>query len=210
MRALLLETDPSYAQLVSAVFALEGVQLHVVRAEGEFAQVAHLFNALFLDASGGQDADLSQCLRIIKHVARPVYIFHPREDAIQQLKALVGLDVTWIPADFRVLTMRDRVHLLSQASAATSAPRQRAVTEREQEVHQLIADGYSTSEIAKALHLSPSTVKTYSQRLKKKLDVGSRRELVQVYTRTRGGLHAVHSDVADVRATPKTTRDQNG
>lgn len=48
------------------------------------------------------------------------------------------------------------------------------LTEREHEVLRLIADGLSGPDIARRLHLSPSTVKTHTQHLYEKLGVGER------------------------------------
>ena len=45
------------------------------------------------------------------------------------------------------------------------------LSEREREILLLVADGYSSAEIGKALFLSPKTVETYRSRLMKKLKV---------------------------------------
>lgn len=49
-----------------------------------------------------------------------------------------------------------------------------ALSRREREVLTMIADGSSIPQIAKALFLAPSTVKTHTQRLYEKLGVGDR------------------------------------
>ena len=46
-----------------------------------------------------------------------------------------------------------------------------ALTSRQTEVIRLIADGYSTRNIAEFLHLSPKTVEKHRQSLMKKLDI---------------------------------------
>jgi two-component system response regulator NreC len=53
------------------------------------------------------------------------------------------------------------------------------LSEREQEVLQLTAEGYSSVETGKKLFLSPKTVDTYRSRLMQKLGLGSRAELVR-------------------------------
>jgi two-component system, NarL family, response regulator NreC len=53
-----------------------------------------------------------------------------------------------------------------------------ALSEREREVFQLIAEGRTNKEIAEILHLSPSTVETHRARIMEKLDVHSAVEIV--------------------------------
>jgi two-component system, NarL family, response regulator NreC len=53
-----------------------------------------------------------------------------------------------------------------------------ALSEREHEVFQLIAEGHSNKEIAALLNLSPGTVETHRARLMEKLDLHSAAEIV--------------------------------
>jgi DNA-binding NarL/FixJ family response regulator len=53
------------------------------------------------------------------------------------------------------------------------------LTAREREVLDLVADGSTNSEIAKALHLSPHTIKEHTSALYRKLKVRNRAEAVQ-------------------------------
>jgi two-component system response regulator DesR len=53
------------------------------------------------------------------------------------------------------------------------------LTEREQEVLALVAEGSTNREIAMSLHLSPHTVKEYTSALYRKLDARNRAEAVQ-------------------------------
>jgi DNA-binding NarL/FixJ family response regulator len=53
-----------------------------------------------------------------------------------------------------------------------------ALTEREREVFQLIAEGHSNKDIAGLLHLSPGTVETHRARIMEKLDLHSAAEIV--------------------------------
>lgn len=60
-----------------------------------------------------------------------------------------------------------------------------ALSAREKEILQLLAEGYSSSEIAEKLVISPSTVHTHRSNLMSKLGLNTRRELVE-YARQRG------------------------
>jgi DNA-binding NarL/FixJ family response regulator len=53
-----------------------------------------------------------------------------------------------------------------------------ALTEREREVMELVAQGLSNDEIAARLVLSPATAKTHVSRIMTKLDVRDRAQLV--------------------------------
>ena len=61
------------------------------------------------------------------------------------------------------------------------------LTEREAEVLKLTAEGYSNTEIAGRIYLSPKTVDTYRQRIMEKLGLHHRAELVR-YALDRGLL----------------------
>ena len=53
-----------------------------------------------------------------------------------------------------------------------------ALSEREREIFQLVAEGRSTKEIAELLYISPSTVETHRSHIMEKLDVHSTAEIV--------------------------------
>jgi two-component system, NarL family, response regulator NreC len=62
-----------------------------------------------------------------------------------------------------------------------------ALSEREEEVLRLTAEGFSNQEIGKQLYISPKTVDTYRQRIMEKLGLQHRSELVR-YALNRGLL----------------------
>jgi DNA-binding NarL/FixJ family response regulator len=63
------------------------------------------------------------------------------------------------------------------------------LTEREREVLKLVAEGYSGTEIAEQLVISPKTVDTYRERIMQKLGLRHRYELVR-YALNKGMLKA--------------------
>ena len=65
-----------------------------------------------------------------------------------------------------------------------------ALSPRENEILQLLAEGYSYKEIAEKLVVSPSTVHTHRNNLMRKLNLSNRRELIQ-YARRRGLLRSL-------------------
>ncbi len=62
---------------------------------------------------------------------------------------------------------------------------QPALTQREREVLHLLAEGYTTKEIAQQLVVSPSTVHTHRTNIMKKLNLNTHHELIR-YARQRG------------------------
>lgn len=86
------------------------------------------------------------------------------------------------------------VRLLLQAylkgdTGAAPKPQHSRLSEREEQVLSLTAEGYSNQEIAERLYLSSKTVDTYRQRIMEKLDLHHRSELVR-YALDRGLLRA--------------------
>jgi two-component system, NarL family, response regulator NreC len=63
----------------------------------------------------------------------------------------------------------------------------RVLSRREEGVLRLIASGYTHKETARKMGISPTTVETYSNRIRKKLDLKDRSDLVR-YALTRGIL----------------------
>jgi two-component system response regulator NreC len=63
--------------------------------------------------------------------------------------------------------------------------REPALSPREKEIFQLLAEGYTNKEIAEKLVISPSTVHSHRGNLMDKLGLNNRRELLQ-YARKRG------------------------
>jgi DNA-binding NarL/FixJ family response regulator len=61
---------------------------------------------------------------------------------------------------------------------AQSQRREPRLTDREREIIQLMADGHCTTEIAKVLCLSPTTVDTHRTRIRRKLKISSTAELI--------------------------------
>ncbi len=70
-----------------------------------------------------------------------------------------------------------------------AGPGEPALTAREKEILHLLAEGYSTKEIAERLVISSSTVHSHHTNLMKKLNLSTRHELIQ-YARQRGIIDA--------------------
>lgn len=83
--------------------------------------------------------------------------------------------------------------VMGHAAAAprpVADPRLERLTAREREVLAALADGDDNTAVARALSLSPETVRTYVHRILTKLDAASRAQLVAIAHRS--GLAVVH------------------
>ena len=74
-------------------------------------------------------------------------------------------------------------HLSATVTPSATVPGVVALTRRESEVLDAIAEGLSTMEIARALHISVNTARNHVQRILEKLDVHSRMQAVNVAAR---------------------------
>jgi two-component system response regulator NreC len=100
-------------------------------------------------------------------------------ELINAVRAVARGDVFLYPTMARRLV----TEYLNQASA--NQPGEQRLTQREREILQLIAEGFTNKEIAEKLVLSPSTVHSHRTNLLHKLNLNSRHELVQ-YAREHG------------------------
>jgi two-component system, NarL family, response regulator NreC len=102
-------------------------------------------------------------------------------DLIRGVAAAAAGKSFFSPVVARVM-LDDYLRHLSQKGIVD---RYQALSEREREIFQLIAEGHSNKEIAELLSVSPSTVETHRTHILQKLDVHSTAELV-LYAVRRG------------------------
>lgn len=102
-------------------------------------------------------------------------------DLIRGVSAAAAGKSFFSPVVARVM-LDDYLRHLSQKGIVD---RYEALSEREREVFQLIAEGHSNKEIADLLSVSPSTIDTHRTHILQKLDVHSTAELV-LYAVRRG------------------------
>jgi DNA-binding NarL/FixJ family response regulator len=97
---------------------------------------------------------------------------------IEAVKALLGHQTF----------VSDRVHFadgIGPANQTSAVSRTEALTPREREVLQLLAEGRSNKEVAAALDISPKTVETHRARIFAKLHLHSMNELVRYAIRNQ-------------------------
>ncbi|MGH2347780.1 MAG: hypothetical protein ACRDG4_21330, partial [Chloroflexota bacterium] len=149
--------DPAYTRMLAQLFAIVDIELKVVNAQAIFVRLAPAYDLLCIDASTGHEGDLAACAYTIMRLQAPVYLFHPREIAVQRLQTLVEARVVWLPADFRIITMRDTLQVLKALHEGLHAEEPPGhLTKREHEVRELLVQGLSYREIGVALSISKS------------------------------------------------------
>lgn len=103
-------------------------------------------------------------------------------ELIEAIRAVARGEVFLYPAVANYL-VHDYLHRQTDADSLGQTP----LTAREKEILRLLAEGYGNSEIAERLVVSPSTIHSHQSNLLKKLNLGSRHELIR-YARKRGLL----------------------
>lgn len=96
------------------------------------------------------------------------------EELIRAVTSVSAGKSFFSPAVARVMLDDYVRHLASKGIA----DRYDALSEREREIFQLVAEGHSNKEVAELLHVSPATVETHRAHILEKLDVHNTAELV--------------------------------
>jgi len=96
------------------------------------------------------------------------------EELIRAVTSVSAGKSFFSPAVARVMLDDYVRHLASKGIA----DRYDALSEREREIFQLVAEGHSNKEVAGLLHVSPATVETHRAHILEKLDVHNTAELV--------------------------------
>ena len=96
-------------------------------------------------------------------------------ELVDAVRAVARGDMYVRPAAARVLAQ----NLSKRAASRSEQERFEQLTQREQNVLRLVAQGYSAPEIGEQLFISPKTVDTYKQRIQEKLGIAHRSDYVQ-------------------------------
>jgi two-component system response regulator NreC len=121
-------------------------------------------------------------------------------ELVHAIRAVYRGEAFLYPSGVRMLLQS---YLKGGTQPSAEAEPRPALSEREQEVLRLTAEGFSNQEIGQRLYISPKTVDTYRQRIMEKLGLHHRSELVR-YALNRGLLKADPAEPAtpSTRSTP--------
>lgn len=193
VRAVLVGDETDVRAVLVVLLRLARIPVRVVAepppAAGPGAWTATLTadDLVVLDCSAGDTARLLHWLPHLGPVPAAVVLVHPRADVFHAVAHVLAPGSRWLSPDFPVLTELDRLRAAAALSAIRPEPVDlTALSRREHEVVELVADGLSNADIAEHLDLSPGTVKTYVARGKEKLGRSTRDELREVVGRADG------------------------
>jgi two-component system response regulator NreC len=96
-------------------------------------------------------------------------------DLVDAIRVVAAGEIYVRPATARLLAAA----IVPQRAAATAQGRFRALSEREQTILRLVAQGYSGAEIARQLGISSKTVDAYKRRVQEKLGLEHRTDYVR-------------------------------
>jgi two-component system response regulator DesR len=134
---------------------------------------------LFLGQESGPD--VCERLRAVRPELRVLLISGAGRISVTTARACGAIGFVpkdWPAADIaRAVRQVALGHPLHEENAPAASPI--ALTGREREVLERVADGATNREIATSLHLSPHTIKEHTSALYRKLDVRNRAEAVQ-------------------------------
>jgi DNA-binding NarL/FixJ family response regulator len=102
------------------------------------------------------------------------------EELANAIRTVLG-NQTYLSPAISGVVLEDYVHRLSKTGFSSPD----ALSDREREVLQLMAEGYSTKKIAQKLHISVKTVETHRRQMMSKLDIHTIAELTK-YAIRRG------------------------
>jgi DNA-binding NarL/FixJ family response regulator len=97
-------------------------------------------------------------------------------ELVEAVRAVARGEVYMRPSAARVLA----ANLTRKDPVAADRARYEKLTQRERDVLELVARGYSAPEIGERLFISPKTVDTYKQRIQEKLGLSHRSDYVQL------------------------------
>lgn len=120
-------------------------------------------------------ADRGYVLGILEAGASGYVLKSGAYDELQRAVKAVMQGKTYLSPDIAQMVVDARVRAPSQADAIT----QDRLGPREREIVQLLAEGHSSPEIARKMHISTRTVETHRRNIMKKLDLHSVAELTK-------------------------------
>lgn len=183
-RAILWASASEVSAALGALCAVDGITMYSVTEAHEIYEAVTRSNAgdaLLIDCSLTPVERIGHCTTLLAQATGPVCIIHPCQATVQTLAPSVRGLLLWLPPDFGVLTGLGTLRALTTAPMLQDERHESPLSYREEEVYRLVAAGYADKEIAVELHLSPGTVKTYLARVKAKLNMSTREELIATH-----------------------------
>jgi len=175
-------------EVLRTIFSLAHIAFDVVDTQEDLLAAARRSrraadrHILIIDCFVGEANDFDRCIPIVTQTSLTVYIVHPRETAVRDLEEIAGRALVWLPAGATLQDLADKLQVLrALAAAEATKPPRPALTNREREVAELVAEGHSNAEISVCLQITEDTVRTHVRTLMRKFDTPTRPKLMAAY-----------------------------
>ncbi len=190
MRATLLESNPDMALVLPCVFAALSIPLTVVGAVDAVRRATRRATSddfIIVDCSLDRPEEWARCIEVVRQTMLDVHIIYDPaapDDTIDRAaiaRAAQGA-LKWLPATVGMIAFLTLLRgVRDQALQARALAPQRLLTDHQRRVWELVAEGRSHTEIARAMGSSPGAVKQDVVRIKDKLGVDTTAQLKVAY-----------------------------
>lgn len=180
MRLLVADDHPLFRLGLKAALEAEGLEVVAEAGTGEEALAQALEKApdavlLDLRMPGMDGLTCARRLREMGYRGLIILLTTYQEPALLLEAYKAGADA-YLSKELSAPELKRRLLQIQQGEERLTAPDIPALTPREEEVLRLLAEGLSTKEIARALRLSPETVRSHLESLYAKLEARNRVE----------------------------------
>jgi len=190
VRATLLESNPDMALVLPCVFAALSIPLTVVGAVDAVRRATRRATSddfIIVDCSLDRPEEWARCIEVVRQTMLDVHIIYDPaapDDTIDRAaiaRAAQGA-LKWLPATVGMIAFLTLLRgVRDQALQARALAPQRPLTDHQRRVWELVAEGRSHTEIARAMGSSPGAVKQDVVRIKDKLGVDTTAQLKVAY-----------------------------
>jgi len=190
VRATLLESNPDMALVLPCVFAALSIPLTVVGAVDAVRRATRRATSddfIIVDCSLDRPEEWARCIEVVRQTMLDVHIIYDPaapDDTIDRAaiaRAAQGA-LKWLPATVGMIAFLTLLRgVRDQALQARALAPQRLLTDHQRRVWELVAEGRSHTEIARAMGSSPGAVKQDVVRIKDKLGVDTTAQLKVAY-----------------------------
>ncbi len=183
MRVLIADDHPLFLLGLKAGLEAEGMEVVAMAKDGEEALAMALKlnpEAVLLDLKMPRLDGLACCRRLREegYTGLIAFLTTYLEPALVLEAYLAGAD-GYFSKELSAPEIREKLRRLQLKEERLTLPELPRLTPREQEVLRLLAQGLAAKEMAKALRVSPETVKDHLENLYAKLEAKNRVEAVE-------------------------------
>jgi len=186
IQATLWADNPDVTAILPKLFAHVGISVTMVSSAAELLQAADHArpgDILVIDCTTAFDA-VDRCTAVVGHTLVPLYICHTDQCFVDDLRPQAGGSLYWLSPAWIGLSLLWKMRMIKTQATAISPVDHTLLSDREYDVWRLTAEGLSDRQVGDRLYICRSTVKTEVSRIKEKLGLATRADLITEYHRT--------------------------